>query len=98
VSAAGSELDEVNPVSLMNQLKFAQAFKVVAEENIIIEKLDILKNKWNYKQLSNNKKIIFKYVIDNPELRWDYNILSSNPNITLPAAKYFRFSKITLEL
>jgi hypothetical protein len=60
------------------------------KENIIIKRLDILKNKLNYSFLSCNKYLPFNYVLKNPELPWDYYNLTYSKNITLPAAKYFR--------
>jgi hypothetical protein len=61
------------------------------KEKIIFQKLDILKDKWNYNELSHNHYLPFKYVINNPNLQWNFIRFSYNPNITLPAAKYSRF-------
>jgi hypothetical protein len=54
----------------------------IIKEQIIIEKLNFLKDKWNYNELSYNIYLPFKYVIDNPELSWNFNKLSYNSNIT----------------
>jgi hypothetical protein len=53
------------------------------KENIINEKLDILKDKWNYQNLSSNKYLPINYVLNNPNLQWNFIRFSYNPNITL---------------
>jgi hypothetical protein len=60
------------------------------KEQIIIKKLDFLKDKWNYYQLSYNEKVPFKFILNNLELPWDFTNLSGNKKITFPAAKYSR--------